>query len=361
VNDWEKEREREEAEAREMLKPLIKAMRKGGEEWVRCWTMDGLLTQNIFTGRKYRGFNVLLITCFKYNNGYKLNQWLTELQGEALGWRLKKEAPSCKIVYPARFANEGYEFDSETGKPKRDRMGNLMRTGSSPTQFKFAKIYNVSEFVEGPYPRRTIKQMIFKVKSAPKVSTDDLDRISMAQKLCEEWDRKQCKASFESPSAYYRPSEDVIAMPPLPNFDTMDDFYSTWLHEIIHSTGHHYRLGRPSLTTWGTDAYAREELVAELGSFLLCQKLGLATSVGQHAAYLSGWAKSLEDDPRVIFKVLKESNEAIYLIRRNAGFPLLGACRDKFDERDSGRKRELGPVRHSRLPAFESSKAFALA
>jgi hypothetical protein len=63
----------------------------------------------------------------------------------------------------------------------------------------------------------------------------------------------------------------------------------------------------------------------------------------------------------VIFKVLKESNEAIYLIRRNAGFPLLGACRDKFDERDSGRKRELGPVRHSRLPAFESSKAFALA
>jgi antirestriction protein ArdC len=137
-------------------------------------------------------------------------------------------------------------------------------------------------------------------------------------------------------------------MPALTDFDSVDEFYSTWLHEIIHSTGHPYRLGRLSLSTQGTDAYAMEELVAELGSFLLCQKLGLETSVGQHAAYLNNWANALEENPRIIFKVSKESNQAIYLIRKNAGFSMLGPQRDETPERNSGegRKRCAGlPVR----------------
>jgi antirestriction protein ArdC len=72
---------------------------------------------------------------------------------------------------------------------------------------------------------------------------------------------------------------------------------------------------------WEKDKYAREELVAELGSFLMCQKLGLRTKLSQHAAYLSYWSKCLKETPTIIFKLLKEANEANWMIQRNLGLP----------------------------------------
>ncbi|MEC9122756.1 MAG: hypothetical protein VX969_01330, partial [Verrucomicrobiota bacterium] len=75
----------------------------------------------------------------------------------------------------------------------------------------------------------------------------------------------------------------------------------------------------------------------------------LATSVGQHAAYLNAWAKSLEDDPRVIFRVLKESNQAIYLIRKNAGFQRQSPPKEKISERDWDEENQ---ARHGMAPGM---------
>jgi antirestriction protein ArdC len=360
VNDWERERLKEERQAKEYIKPLVVAMRKGEEEWKRSWSSKKFLSFNVLTGRQYSGCNLIRIASFKDYHGYEHDQWLTELEGQSLGWPLRKGAIPCSILFPTSFRYLRHTTDEITGELIRDRVGKPLLSGSKPEEFRFAKIYNVSDFKEGYCPQRTIKEMIVRINRTIKLTKPDLNRISRASKLCDDWNRKQCKTSFAGDRACYDPTQDTIKMPALPDFDSVDEFYSVWLHEIIHSTGHPYRLGRLSLTKRDHASYAMEELVAELGSFLLCQKLGLETKVGQHAAYLNHWANALEETPRIIFKVSKESNQAIYLIRKNAGFPKLGPPKEKLDGRDGWRIRELGPVRHSRLPAFERSKAFVL-
>ncbi|HAE11403.1 MAG TPA: hypothetical protein DCG39_07145 [Opitutae bacterium] len=349
MNEWERERIREEKEAREYIKPLVAAMLKGGEAWKQSWSTQKFLSVNVLTGRRYSGCNLIRIASFKDYHGYEHDQWLTELEGRSLGWRLRKAAIPCSILFPTNFGHLAHATNRITGELIRDRVGKPLLSGWKPEEFRFAKIYNVSDFKEGYCPQRTIKEMIVRINRTIKLAKPDLNRISRASRLCDEWNRKQCKTSFAGDRACYDPERDEIRMPALPDFDSIDEFYSVWLHEIIHSTGHPYRLGRPSLTNRDHAAYAMEELVAELGSFLLCQKLGLATSVGQHAAYLNYWAKALQENPRIIFKVSKKSNQAIYLIRKNAGFQRLGPPKEKISERDWDEENQ---ARHGMAPGM---------
>ena len=123
MNDWEKEREREEAEAREFIKPLIAAMRKGEEEWKRSWSTTKFLSFNVLTGRRYSGCNLIRIASFKDYHGYEHDQWLTELEGQSLGWRLRKGAIPCSILFPTSFGYLGHTTDRITGELIRDRVG----------------------------------------------------------------------------------------------------------------------------------------------------------------------------------------------------------------------------------------------
>ena len=145
---------REERQARNYIKPLVAAMRKGEVEWKRSWSTQKFLSVNVLTGRRYSGCNLISIACFKDYQGYEHDQWLTELQGQSLGWRLRKGAVACLILYPTNFRSLGRSSDEITGKLKRDRVGNPLLRGWDPKEFRSAEIYNVSEFKEGYCPQR---------------------------------------------------------------------------------------------------------------------------------------------------------------------------------------------------------------
>ena len=118
-------------------------------------------------------------------------------------------------------------------------------------------------------------------------------------------------------SAHYTPSTDTITMPDRERFfatssgSAAQNWYATLLHELVHWSGADHRLARTFGKRFGDDAYAMEELVAELGSAFLCGDLGLSTSPRpDHASYLASWLKVLKADNRAIFTAASAAAKA---------------------------------------------------
>jgi antirestriction protein ArdC len=100
--------------------------------------------------------------------------------------------------------------------------------------------------------------------------------------------------------AFYAPSQDYVQVPPQPAFFEQVNYYRTALHELCHGSGHSSRLDRKIMNPFGSKDYAREELVAEMGSAFLCAALGIVPTV-RHADYLGSWLEVLREDNRAIF------------------------------------------------------------
>lgn len=109
--------------------------------------------------------------------------------------------------------------------------------------------------------------------------------------------------------AFYMPGLDRIQVPPQSAFHEAINYYRTCLHELSHWTGHPTRLARDQSGRHGSPNYAREELVAEMGSAFLCAALGIEPTV-RHADYLASWLRVLRDDNRAIFRAASQASKA---------------------------------------------------
>ena len=115
--------------------------------------------------------------------------------------------------------------------------------------------------------------------------------------------------------AYYSITRDEIVLPEKSQFMTGEAFYGTAFHEMTHSTGSEGRLNRLKPTTFGSDDYAREELVAELGSALVASRYGIVKNVkDESAAYLKSWLDSLKESPEFIKTTLQDVRRATSMI-----------------------------------------------
>ena len=100
-------------------------------------------------------------------------------------------------------------------------------------------------------------------------------------------------------------------MPPFPAFRDAAAYYATLAHEATHWTGHASRCARDLRGRFGEEAYAAEELVAELGAAFLCADLALAPEPRPgHAAYVASWLKVLRGDKRAIFTAAAKAQQA---------------------------------------------------
>jgi antirestriction protein ArdC len=127
---------------------------------------------------------------------------------------------------------------------------------------------------------------------------------------------------FGFPNAFYRQSEDFIAMPaPMkftgtPTSSPSEAYYAVLLHELTHWTGAPHRLDRTKGKRVGDLAYAFEELVAELGAAFLCSAFGIVNEPRpDHAAYIAHWLEFLGADNRAIFKAAGLAQEAVEYLR----------------------------------------------
>jgi antirestriction protein ArdC len=109
--------------------------------------------------------------------------------------------------------------------------------------------------------------------------------------------------------AFYSPVYDFIQVPPQEAYFEPINWYRTKLHELTHWTGHVSRLNRDFSGKRGGEAYAREELVAELGSAFLCAELGIVPTV-RHADYIGAWLEVLKADNRAVFQAASLASKA---------------------------------------------------
>lgn len=271
---------------------IIAAMEAGTPPWRKPWTgsAGGAAFPLRACGEPYRGINVLLLWLTAGNRGYSSAHWFTFKQAQELGAHVRKGEKSCTVVKYGTFEKEGEDGETRAlPYAKAYRVFNADQIEGLPEQFYGPKGIDPQDL--GTEPDPTLDA--FFAATGAKIETSD------------------------EPRAYYHPARDIIHMPPIATFLDAGLYYSTLAHEATHWTGHESRLDRLKL---GRDkqAYAFEELVAEIGNCMICATLGLVPDFAQSAAYVESWLKALKDDTRLIFKAASEAQKALDYITGEA-------------------------------------------
>lgn len=299
-------------------------------DWKKGWSVgsNGMfgLPMNI-KGFTYSGVNAMITSFHTLDNGYTAPVYMTFKQASKYGCHVKEGERAIPII------NAGvHKYYNR--KPISDEEYDQLPDEEKDKVYKRHHITSFAEFnIDQTNLKEVNKDLYDKLASlfhgeAPSYDREgmfaspELDRMLKNQ----EW---VCSVdcSHVTDSAYYRPSTDQIVIPMKEQFkvsDTPDEifkdgqeFYSTALHEMAHSTGHQSRLNRP-VSSFCTKEYAKEELIAELTSALVCSALGFDKRINRNsAAYLVSWVHKLSRDPNYIREVMPQVNRASKMVLEN--------------------------------------------
>ena len=284
---------------------LIALMEQGINPWRRPWVGHNGEHRNLVTGHQYRGGNPLLLEVGNLSRGNTLPLWMGAGQAKANGWHPAKGSKAARIAQPRPVKFE--DPDKEPGEiSSRDK--NFIVYKLVPV-FNAADLVGVDEDSAAALARR-IDEATGSIEHRP-----EPERLAHAEDVLEAW---PVEARTGGALACYSPALDRISLPEPRAFDSREHFAATWAHEAIHSTGHKDRLARDLSGKFGTPSYAREELIAEMGSAILCRRLQIGSELKDHADYLGGWCQILREDPRAVLKALGAAKKAADLIAPEA-------------------------------------------
>lgn len=250
------------------------------------------LPVNIASGKRYNGINVLSLWVAALERGYSRPIWGTYKQWQAHGCQVRKGEKASLVVF-YKTITVGTETDNEEETAER-----LIARASA--------VFNADQ-VDGFTPAEEL----------PAVPL--FEPIAAAEALA-----RQVGATIQEggSKACYALAEDVVMMPDRVRFQgtaTMsagEAYYATLMHELTHWTAHPDRCGRDLKHRFGSEAYAMEELVAELGAAFLCAELGITPEPrADHAQYITHWLGVLKADKKAIFTAASKAQAAVdYLV-----------------------------------------------
>jgi antirestriction protein ArdC len=266
---------------------IVSALEAGVAPWIRPWsTTADTLPMNAGTRRPYRGVNFVLLTLEAQAQGYPLQRWVTYREALELGGQVRKGERGTTIVYwqlkRVAAVADVYPDRDEPNLP--DKVYPLLRAFT---------VFNTAQ-VHGLPPSVTC------------VDTPTWEPESRAENLMLMSGVQISHGGFK---AFYQPSTDSIQLPPRSAFATAHQYYGTALHELTHATAHPSRCAREFGLRFGDDAYAAEELVAELGAAFLCAHCRIDGKL-EHASYLSTWLRVLRADRRAIVVAASRAQQA---------------------------------------------------
>lgn len=310
---------------------LVERMEDASEslEWNQGWVQSGAgfgLPRNI-SGSPYMGMNAFLLSLHTAENCYKMPIYMTHLQA-------KKEKVH---ILPGSKSIPVFKW----GKNIRDKEGKFVSeedySQMSEEQQKECTVYpylkHFNEFnidqtnYKEKYPDKYEKLLSnFVDPDRNKADTNGMYNNEALNKVIEEKDGWICPIVLDpARGAAYNPGFNSIHIPPKGNYrihegnaeETFKDgqeYYSTALHEMAHSTGHESVLKRDGIVKFGgfgSPSYAKEELVAELTAAMVSSTLGFDKRITENsAAYLKGWAAALRKEPKYIISVMSDVNKA---------------------------------------------------
>jgi antirestriction protein ArdC len=267
---------------------IVAALEAGAPPWVCPWQGSDadMAPANLGTRRPYRGVNVLLLNMQAMLRGYGSNRWLTYQQARGLGAQVRKGETDTSIVF-FKMHELGQVGSAPPAADAERRVVPLLRTF---TVFNAAQIDGLPPALVEPVAEPC---SVWDASAAA-------DRIL---------DDSGARIRHGGARAFYLVSEDLIQLPPHSAFANAGDYYATALHELTHWTGHPDRCNRLLGRRHGIDAYAFEELIAEMGAAFLTNHCRLPGRL-QHASYIASWLTALRGDKRLIFTAASQAQKA---------------------------------------------------
>jgi putative DNA primase/helicase len=281
---------------------IIEQLRQGIAPWQKPWAPgERFMPYNPTTGNEYHGINAVWLLSRAELHGYTDPRWMTYRQAQTQGARVRKGEKGAIIQFwkwrglePVRDG-DGKPALGETGEPVRRVVRYERPRVWSAVVFNAAQIDGLPPAPERPVP-------------------PEWERHERAERIltCFGVDIRFVRGD----RAFYCLADDTITLPERDQFSSGDRFYATALHETAHASGHPSRLNREDLGhPFGSEAYAREELKAEIASLMLGDQLGIGNDAGQHVAYVASWIHLLEYDPREIFRAAADAERITEYIR----------------------------------------------
>lgn len=321
----------------ELTERLVAQLEAGTAPWQRTWSQSAnggrpynpLSSDPGTVERGYRGVNRLML--MSAGSDFGDNRWCTRKQAEDLGYVLKDDQAKLGTPievwkpYTPRKKDERREGESkdedETKVAGETRMG-----------VRYYTLYNAAQFENFPkieLPERTW---------TPVERAEDLLRHSGAMIV----------HSPTENSPHYWSVTDRIVLPVPERFESASAYYDVATHELIHWTGHQSRLARGGIgSQFGSIEYAKEELIAEIGSMFMSADTGIPHNTGHHASYVASWIRLLREDKNIIARSSRDASTAVDLVLELDRERRLELERDRERGHERGHERDLAEIPRS--------------
>jgi antirestriction protein ArdC len=270
---------------------IVADLEQGVRTWMKPWnagnTAGRIMRPLRFNGVPYSGINILMLWAEAVTKGFASPSWMTYRQATELNAHVRKGEKGSLVVYANTITRTEENDEGEA----EERLIPYM---------KGYTVFNVEQ-IEGLPEQYYVK---------PEVTTTPVERIAHAEAF---FAATKADIQYRGNRAYYSVDGDYIQMPVIEAFRDAESFYATLAHESAHWTKHATRLNRDfGRKAYGDEGYAREELVAELGSAFLCADLSLTPEVrDDHASYIASWLTVLKNDKRAIFSAASHAQKAV--------------------------------------------------
>ncbi|MCP4600491.1 MAG: DUF1738 domain-containing protein [Proteobacteria bacterium] len=269
---------------------ILKQLEEGTVPWQKPWRTT--LPRNFVSKNYYRGINLLMLSGSEFSCPY----WATFRQIKKAGGSVNKGEKAEPVIYwnwvPA----------SKTRSVKVEKGEEKPEVELSERMMPFLRYYNVFNLeqttgIEIPGEEKT-----------------DIEPIMACENIMSQMPGPPAVTFNGGSRAFYRPRTDSVHLPRPSSFNSAEEYYSTLFHELVHSTGHQKRLSRSGIeepSSFGSEKYSKEELVAEIGAAFLC---GIARienrTIDNSSAYIQGWLKALADDKKLMVIAAAQAQKA---------------------------------------------------
>lgn len=269
-----------------VTKQIIEKLESGVMPWEQGWSAN----QPAFklpvrsTGEHYKGINTLILWMKAIDKDYRSHTWCSFKHAKDQGWSVRKGEKATHVAYYSTF---------EVEVEGKDETKNIPFLKTFP-------VFNYDQIDGAPVP-----------ETAPiRVVRNGGERI----RTCEEFAQNTgARIEERGNRACFVPSTDMILMPRFDDFKSPDHYYRTLFHELTHWTGP--KLEREFGKRFGDQKYAREEIVAELGSAFLSSDFELSGVVDRSSAYIDSWLSVLKKDSKAIFTLASCASKAVDFLK----------------------------------------------
>lgn len=261
----------------DIVNDLAASLDKTTGTWTPSWRTGSWLPTNFTTDVAYRGMNTLLLWSGAIKHGYSTQWWATYKQWQSIGGQVRKGEHATKCI-------KWVPLQPGDNPEHMDRGARLV-----PRVFA---VFNLAQ------------------QDGVEAASPSVDRGHSLVAFEEAFD--QIPITYGPGEPAYVPALDTVLMPNITAFTTPEQWAATLAHEAAHWTGHKSRLARPEFTKWGDDAYAGEELVAEISASLTCAHFGITDTTTRldHLRYIKHWLARLQSDPKLLLPAATAAQRA---------------------------------------------------